>query len=1463
MDGRRGDRPQPEQGPAGPHHPRRRRRVVRRRGPHPARSGPHPGRGRADAGPVRRRRDARPGRPRRRGPGPAERSGRSRPAVHGLGRGPGRRSGHVAPAARRSVPGRTRPGADGSRAHPRGRRPGAHVGGRGRAEPGVHRPRVRLADRRRAAQPAERRDRAAVARHAGVRLPDGRGPGRSSGLRAARRPEPGRDPARAHRRPDRARRTDRDRGDGLPVPRRRPRPGIVVGTAVRRGRRDHRAAPGPGLGHSRHVPPGPRHRRHLLRPQRRIRARRRRVRSGLLRDQSPRGTGHGPAAAAAAGDLVGGAGTGRDRPDEPAGLADRGLRRRLGPGIRTVRLDRLRRPPADRGLDQRAVRARLLHPGAGGPGGHRGHGLFLLAGGAASGRAGAAGGECSLALAGGVTIMATPGALVGFSRQRGLAQDGRCKAFSAHADGIGMAEGAGMMLLERLSDARRNGHPVLAVIRGSAVNQDGASNGLTAPNGPSQQRVIRAALANARLSAAEVDAVEAHGTGTTLGDPIEAQALLATYGQDRPEDRPLWLGSVKSNLGHTQSAAGAAGVMKMVLALRHQELPRTLHAEEPAENIDWSAGNVELLAKPRPWPVNGRVRRAGVSAFGISGTNAHVIIEEAPAAGDPPSTAGDPEPAVPVLTGPVAAWLVSARSGAGLRAQAGRLGEFVRARPELDVADVAWSLVTSRSVFEHRAVVVGRDRPELLSGLSSVAAGRPAAGVVTGTVPAGGGGGRVVFVFPGQGSQWAGMGRELAEASPVFAARLAECGRALAPYVDWSLDDVLHGREGAPGLDRVDVVQPALWAVMVSLASVWQAAGVEPDAVVGHSQGEIAAAVVAGILTLEDAAKIVALRSQALTALSGRGGMLSIAESADAVAARVAHWDGRASVAAVNGPDATVVSGDPDALAEVLAGCERDGVRARMLPVDYASHGPQADELREEILRLLDGVVPGPARVPIVSAMTGEFLRGPEMDAGYWYASLRAPVEFSRAIEALGRAGYGVFVETSAHPVLVTAIGATLENARPGDDPAEPGTARGLRRPPVLTGTLRRDDGGADRMLASLAEVHVHGVPVDWAAVLPTGARVDLPTYAFQHQRFWLETGKALRSGDPAEARFWAAVEDGDLAGLTGTLAVDPDKPFREVLPALASWRQRERGETVTAGWRYRISWPALPDPRPAPLTGTWLLVAAPAQRELAGACMSALDAAGADVVLVETAPGETGRQALADRLDPGPAPAGVVSLLALDEAPLPGAPVVTTGLAGTLALLQALGDRGIEAPLWVLTRGAVAAGPGETLASPGQSPVWGLGRVAALEHPGRWGGLIDLPSELDERAADRLVRLLAAGDTLSGEDQVAIRGDGIRVRRLVRAPRTGGAERWTPTGTVLVTGGTGAVGGRVGGWLAGRGAPGSSCPAAPGRPPPVPPRSPPRWPKPAPPSRWSPATPPTGSRPPPCSTGSIGPGRR
>nr|WP_218008266.1 type I polyketide synthase [Herbidospora sakaeratensis] len=937
-------------------------------------------------------------------------------------------------------------------------------------------------------------------------------------------------------------------------------------------------------------------------------------------------------------------------------------------------------------------------------------------------------GDCSLALAGGVTVMAVPTGFSEFSRQQGLSSDGRCKAFGAGADGTGWAEGAGMLLLERLSDARRNGHRVLAVLRGSAVNQDGASNGLTAPNGPSQQRVIRAALAAADVSAADVDAVEAHGTGTTLGDPIEAQALLATYGRHR--DRPLWLGSVKSNIGHTQSAAGVAGVMKMVLALRHDLLPPTLHAGEPSPHVDWSAGDVRLLTEPVPWPKGDRPRRAGVSSFGMSGTNAHVILEEAPPADEPAAESGPP----PVLPG-VRAWPISARTPEALKAQAARL-----TAADADPLDVGWALATTRTAFEHRAVVVGPD------GLAALAEGRSSGDVVSGVA---GPARPVVFVFPGQGSQWAGMGRELSEGSPVFAARLAECDAALAPYVDWSLHDDLD-------LDRVDVVQPALWAVMVSLAAVWQAAGVRPAAVAGHSQGEIAAAVVAGILSLEDAAKVVALRSRALTALSGRGGMLSIGEPAHVIEARIGDWDGRVSVAAVNGPEATVVSGDVAALAEIATACERAGVRTRLLPVDYASHGPQVEDLRAEILTALDGIVPRPGSIPLVSALTGEVLSGADAGPGYWYASLRGTVRFSRAVETLHDEGHTVFVEVSPHPVLTAAISATLDG-RPQDGD-----------PPLAVGTLRRDDGGPGRVMRSLAEVHVHGVPVDWRAVLTPGRSVDLPTYAFARERFWAEglLAAPARTGDPAEDAFWSAVDDGDVTGLADTLGLD-GRRLDEVLPALTSWRRRSR----SAGWRYRITWVPVAVPA-ATLSGTWLVVAP--EGVDAAPVAGALAARGADVVF-----------------DPAAGPlAGVVSLLAMDETPLPAHPVVPAGLAATVDLIRALDT---TAPLWVLTSGA----------GPAQAQVWALGRVAALEHPDRWGGLVDLPEVLDDAAADRLVAVLAART----EDQVSIRPAGVLARRLVRAPRPRDRNPWTPRGTVLITGGTGAIGGRLARLAASRGA--------------------------------------------------------
>ncbi|SHN38437.1 type I polyketide synthase, partial [Actinacidiphila paucisporea] len=552
------------------------------------------------------------------------------------------------------------------------------------------------------------------------------------------------------------------------------------------------------------------------------------------------------------------------------------------------------------------------------------------------------GGECGLAFAGGVAVMARPSPFVEFSRQRGLAPDGRCKAFAEAADGTGWAEGVAVLLLERLSDARRLGHDVLAVVRGSAVNQDGASNGLTAPNGPAQQRVIRRALANARLAPADIDAVEGHGTGTTLGDPIEAQALLATYGAGRSTEQPLWLGSLKSNIGHTQSAAGVAGIIKMVQAMRHGLLPRTLHVDEPSTHVDWSAGAVRLLAEARRWPETGGPRRAAVSAFGVSGTNAHVVLEEGDADPSRAPDSGREGAAVP--------WALSAASAGALRAQAGRLHDFA-GRAGSDIGGAGRVLATGRAGLAHRAVVIADGRDRLRIGLAALSRAEPAPGVVTGTADVDG---DTVFVFPGQGTQWAGMGRELLATSTVFADSLAEVAEALAPHIDWSLLDAV--RDGVPSLDRVDVVQPVSFAVMVSLARVWQSLGVTPEAVVGHSQGEIAAAHIAGALTLQDAAAVVALRSQAIArGLAGHGGMVSLAVPVEAVQERLGNG---IELAAVNGPTSVVVAGDPTALNTLVAAYEAEGIRVRRVPVDYASHTSHVEAIETDLAHLLADVKP-------------------------------------------------------------------------------------------------------------------------------------------------------------------------------------------------------------------------------------------------------------------------------------------------------------------------------------------------------------------------------------------------------------------------------------------------------------------------------------------------------------------------
>ncbi|WP_215451754.1 type I polyketide synthase [Streptomyces sp. ATCC 21386] len=1001
-------------------------------------------------------------------------------------------------------------------------------------------------------------------------------------------------------------------------------------------------------------------------------------------------------------------------------------------------------------------------------------------------------GECSLALAGGVTVMGTPLSFTGFSRQRGLAADGRCKSFGADADGFGMAEGVGLLLLERLSDARRNGHRVLALVRGSAVNQDGASNGLTAPSGLAQQRVIRSALAGAGVAPAEVDVVEAHGTGTRLGDPIEAQALLATYGQDRPADRPLLLGSLKSNIGHSQAAAGVAGIIKMVEAMRHEELPRTLHAEEPTPNVDWSVGAVELLTEPRPWTRGGHPRRAGVSSFGLSGTNAHVIIEEPYGEEPAPQPEGDaPATAVP--------WLLSGRTPEALREQAARLHAHLTDRPELRPHDVGLTLATARSAFEHRAVVVGADHTTLLTGLAALAAGENHSAVVQGTAATPG---RTVFVFPGQGSQWVGMAVGLLDSAPVFAERIAECERALSPYLDWSLTDVLRAAPDSPPLDRVDVVQPVLFSMMVSLAALWRSYGVEPSAVVGHSQGEIAAAVVAGALTLEDGAKIVARRSQILTALVDRGTMLFVALPDEEVRERLAPWTGKLSVAAVNGPAAVTVSGDPEALEEFGERLSEDGVMRWTIPgVTFAGHSPQVDEVRGELLDALAGVAPRRTDIAFYSTVTGGVVDTTTLDTEYWYRNLREPVEFHRTVAALIEDGHDTFVETGPHPVLTVWIERNLEAADV--------TGR-------VTGTLLTDDGGPDRFLTALAAPHVHGVPVDWSAVFAgTDARpVELPTYAFQRQRYWLEptataadTAAGAPGADrPGDTAFWDAVERGDLTAVATALNLpDEDDSARTslggVLPALADWQRGRRSRTAIDGWRYRVTYKTLhPAPGTPALTGTWWVVvpADAATHTVVTGALRALERHGALAVPVEIGAADTDRAALAARLGALTAPSGgVLSLLALAEQPYTDGTALPTGLALTTTLLQALGDAGINAPLWSATCGAVSVGRSDALTAPAQATLWGLGAVAGVEYPERWAGLVDLPADLDDRSGGRLAAVLTG---LDGEDQVAIRPSGIYGRRLVRAlPGDETAPvAWTPDGTVLITGGTGALGAHI-----------------------------------------------------------------
>jgi len=731
------------------------------------------------------------------------------------------------------------------------------------------------------------------------------------------------------------------------------------------------------------------------------------------------------------------------------------------------------------------------------------------------------GGECSLALAGGVSAMATSDTYVEFSRQRALSADGRCRSFSAAASGAAWSEGVGVLLLERLSDAQRNGRRILSVIRGTAVNQDGHSNGMTAPNGPAQERVIAQALADAGLDTRDVDAVEAHGTGTKLGDPIEAQALMATYGQDRLDGQPLWLGSVKSNLGHTQAAAGVAGVIKMVLAMQHGVLPATLHAEEPTPHVDWSAGSLSLLTDAREWPRQGHPRRTGVSSFGISGTNAHLVLEEGPPRSDDPSRAGQ--------QGPLA-WLVSARSASALAGQARRLRDFVTANPAAEAADVAYSLATSRALFKHRAVVVGADRDALVAGLDAYLVGSPGAGVMTGTTRDKM---KLAFLFTGQGGQRPGMGAQLYAGYPVFAAAFDEVCDMLDRYLDQPLRELMWARPGTPDaelLNETRYTQPALFAYQVAAFRLLDSLGVRPDAVAGHSVGEFAAAYVAGVWSLADAARLIAIRGRLMHALHAPGAMVAIEASEDELAPMLAGQC-RLGIAALNGPTSLVVSGDEAdclALADYWRGVGR---RTRRLPVSRAFHSPLMEPMIDDFAAEVKNVSLSEPRLTAVTNSVGGLEELSWVQPEYWIEQIRRAVRFSDTIAGLESGGVDGYLEVGPDAVL---SGLVHDSVTASD--------------PVVMPLRRGDRDECEALLSCLAQASVAGVPVGWGTLFDGADNIgpDLPLYAFDRQRYWLEPPRrgidvaavGLRPVD--HLMLGAAVEVGDGGGvvLTGGVSL-------------------------------------------------------------------------------------------------------------------------------------------------------------------------------------------------------------------------------------------------------------------------------------------------------------------------------------
>ena len=955
--------------------------------------------------------------------------------------------------------------------------------------------------------------------------------------------------------------------------------------------------------------------------------------------------------------------------------------------------------------------------------------------------------ECTLAIAGGVALVEpsfrhldSPELLAH------LAKRGRCRTFDASADGIVLSDGCGMLVLKRLRDAERDGDRILAVIRGSAVNHDGRALGLTVPNLVAQETVLRNALADARVRPEDVSYVECHGTGTPLGDPIEVQALGSVFGPGRA--RPLVLGSIKSNIGHTDAAAGIAGVLKVILALQQGRIPKNLHFDTPNPHIPWDDVPVTVAAAAIPWPRNGTPRIAGVSSFGLSGTNAHVVVEEAPVENT------SAHPAGPTLALELVA--LSARTPAALDRAAARLAAHLDASPEPAPAlgDLAYSLATTRSHHEHRLALAAGSLEELRAELGRASRGEAPNRGARGEIQRG----KEAWLFTGQGSQAPGMGRALAGAWPAFREALEAAFGALDRHLDVPLREVIWAEPGTPRaaqLSETAYTQPAMFALEIALAALWRSWGAEPDIVTGHSIGELAAAYVAGVFSLEDAARLVAVRGRLMQALPREGAMCGIAASEEAVRAAADKHAGTLDIAAINGPMSIVLSGAAADVAAVAAAFAARGVRTKPLDVSHAFHSPLMAPMLEAFRSVAESVTYHAPERAIVSNVTGEVIGAEIARADYWVRHAREAVRFADGVRSMQAAGVTRYLEIGPKATLLGLLPAVLEDAS-GDA--------------VLVASLRAERAENDTILEAVARRWVTGGSVDGHGLFPLGGRrVDLPSYAWQRERYPIHPPPPVQRGGGVGL-------EAELRGLADRLS----EADRAVVPRLLEALSAQRVEREVADSCYRVDWRAVGEPRPtARGRGRWLVLQDDAG--LAEAIARALERAGRDATVVASSEG------LAGRLFAGGV-TGVVRVRGSDRE--------------VLELLKLLAAHDGDVPrVWLVTSGAVSTGHGDAPSSVSEAVTWGLGRSFALEHPRAWGGLVDIAT--DDASLDRAVAWMLD----STEDQLAVRQAGVFVPRLVGCP-PGASDTagWTTGGVALVTGGLGGLGLQVARWLAATG---------------------------------------------------------